>query len=380
MNVTIGKTIQQLRKQKGLSQQELAESLNISRQAISKWELDQTLPDLQTLVMLSELFDVSITYMIGVEEKNEQIVPITYPQMQTIVDNMQKQNKKRTLFELFLITLLIGCMFFMNMRIASSQIKPALNPQNMSQNILKETYYQNDHLSDLLFYGNQDQTSTYFEVSSYDLDNWLVTLDYQIVLKQYSKTTEIYATFNDDLVLPFEKVSDQTFKLTQTIPLNDYFVTLSFVDKNTTRQEKLNNTNYLTHAIYSQIYLYVPFEDGKLQLNELVYQPDFSQTNNPILYKGTLDGTLTIRLFDKNNRYLTDRIDLDMSKSSIQTLNKAFPINEEIYITLEYTIPLQLDNVSGKIERTLGYDENNSKSYFIIKDDSQRYDICFKAN
>ena len=41
-----------LRKQKGLSQEELAEQLGVSRQAVSRWELGQTLPDIVNLVQL----------------------------------------------------------------------------------------------------------------------------------------------------------------------------------------------------------------------------------------------------------------------------------------------------------------------------------------
>ena len=44
MNISIGKRIQTFRKQKGMSQQDLSDFLGITRQAISKWELDQTLP------------------------------------------------------------------------------------------------------------------------------------------------------------------------------------------------------------------------------------------------------------------------------------------------------------------------------------------------
>ena len=65
-----------LRKQKGLSQEELAEQLGVSRQAVSRWELGQTLPDIPNLVQLCELFGVSADYLVKDEEqtvtKNEQ--------------------------------------------------------------------------------------------------------------------------------------------------------------------------------------------------------------------------------------------------------------------------------------------------------------------
>ena len=50
----------QLRKRKGLSQEELADKLGVSRQAISRWETGTVLPDADNLLRISELFDVSI--------------------------------------------------------------------------------------------------------------------------------------------------------------------------------------------------------------------------------------------------------------------------------------------------------------------------------
>lgn len=53
-----------LRAQYGYSQEALAEKLHISRQAISKWELGITLPEIENVVVISEFFDVSIDYLL----------------------------------------------------------------------------------------------------------------------------------------------------------------------------------------------------------------------------------------------------------------------------------------------------------------------------
>lgn len=57
--MTIGSTIQALRNAAGLSQEELAGQLGVSRQAVSKWELGKATPDTASIVALSELFHVS---------------------------------------------------------------------------------------------------------------------------------------------------------------------------------------------------------------------------------------------------------------------------------------------------------------------------------
>lgn len=59
-NISVGKQIAHLRKQKGLTQEELAEKLKLTAQAISKWENGHTVPETTLLPALAELFDCSI--------------------------------------------------------------------------------------------------------------------------------------------------------------------------------------------------------------------------------------------------------------------------------------------------------------------------------
>lgn len=77
--MTFGEKLQALRKQKGMSQEQLASQITVSRQAISKWELDNSLPDTENVIQLSEIFDVSIDYLLkdNVQNIKENLVPIT---------------------------------------------------------------------------------------------------------------------------------------------------------------------------------------------------------------------------------------------------------------------------------------------------------------
>ena len=60
MDMTIGKRIAIFRREKELKQDELAEMLNVSPQAISKWENNQTCPDISLLPRLAEIFGVTV--------------------------------------------------------------------------------------------------------------------------------------------------------------------------------------------------------------------------------------------------------------------------------------------------------------------------------
>lgn len=53
-----------LRKQKGLSQEELANCLNVSRQTISKWEVGDSTPDMEKLIAISDLFEISLDELV----------------------------------------------------------------------------------------------------------------------------------------------------------------------------------------------------------------------------------------------------------------------------------------------------------------------------
>lgn len=68
METTLGKRIGMLRRQKGLKQEELAAALGISPQAVSKWENDQTCPDISLLPKLARLLGISVDELLSGEE------------------------------------------------------------------------------------------------------------------------------------------------------------------------------------------------------------------------------------------------------------------------------------------------------------------------
>ena len=70
-NMILAEKIMKLRKQKGWSQEELALRLNVSRQSVSKWESMTSLPDLDKIIKLSELFGVSTDYLLKDEIEEE---------------------------------------------------------------------------------------------------------------------------------------------------------------------------------------------------------------------------------------------------------------------------------------------------------------------
>lgn len=64
----LGETIYRLRMERGLSQEDLADQLEVSRQSISKWENGSSVPELEKLLKLSDLFEVTLDALVGREE------------------------------------------------------------------------------------------------------------------------------------------------------------------------------------------------------------------------------------------------------------------------------------------------------------------------
>ncbi len=97
--LTLGQRIAMRRKLLGLSQEALAEQLAVSRQAVSKWESDATVPEIDKLISLGKLFDVSVGWILGVE--SEPTAVFSEEQLKTVEELIAKYHtpKKRTVLE-----------------------------------------------------------------------------------------------------------------------------------------------------------------------------------------------------------------------------------------------------------------------------------------
>ncbi len=119
---TLGTKLSRLRRSKGYSQQELADKLGVSQPAYHKWETDHSTPDLETLLKLSRVFEVDLSYLTeegsnliannqfegsNIVANHQHVINMHSPElMEIIIDNQKKimeiaatQNK---LFELLI--------------------------------------------------------------------------------------------------------------------------------------------------------------------------------------------------------------------------------------------------------------------------------------
>ena len=88
----LSKNLKIFRKRKGLTQENVAEALNVVRQTISKWEKGISVPDADMLIKLAEILDVSVSELIGsdvTDEKNEDMIAV---ELARVVEQLASRN------------------------------------------------------------------------------------------------------------------------------------------------------------------------------------------------------------------------------------------------------------------------------------------------
>ena len=99
-----GEMISKLRKEKGLTQKDLAELLNVTNKAVSKWECGKNFPDLALLQPLAEMLDTTVSDLLGVEQ------PITNDTIAVLsaISQQEKRSIKWSLYEFLIMVAIVS--------------------------------------------------------------------------------------------------------------------------------------------------------------------------------------------------------------------------------------------------------------------------------
>lgn len=246
--MTLGQRIQELRKQTGMSQEKLGEALGVSRQAVSKWEGDNGIPELDTLIAMSRLFGVTIGQLLGVEEpEQDKGEPKTHTarldekQVEEILRRYVKQTRQTqqksavrregvaaAVCILALAVLLVGWKFsgihttIGNLNSRLSYMDSRLS--DLSNQINSMEY----RIQDILAEQNNPLSSLDSTVTAFDLEAETVTLSLSATLKTYAPGTQIQFVLNwtDEEKGTGQVVSDWVdgpgFETGVELPMNDY--------------------------------------------------------------------------------------------------------------------------------------------------------------
>ena len=114
-----------LRKQKGLTQMELAEKLNVSRQAISRWEVGAAVPSTDNLKVLGDLYEVPVDYLL-----NDELDNISKPKEET-QEQISNEQKKGVFVPRRIVFISIAVVLVLLAVIISSVIVPNQNKEDI---------------------------------------------------------------------------------------------------------------------------------------------------------------------------------------------------------------------------------------------------------
>lgn len=341
--MSIGKKLLSLRKQEGISQQDLASYLHVSRQTISKFEHDMSLPDMDMIMKICEYYQIPLNELLGIENSTNDTTEL-YNQIQLVADNIQKNNKRSKILNFILIMICVislGLSLFMVTRIHYYEnIYQSYIDGNQNRSyftVVNEIKNDNQ----LFIEGND---VTFMEVSKYDLENKKMTLNYQLTLRSFTKDTtvdiEFISTAMDEQKYRYtlEKKNSHTFVFNKEIPLKDYNQVYLYINDgngNVITEDIGNNSNccYLRHIVEEISYVYIPLDqNNQLIRNQIVFDP--THVRDYLNIEGNFKiGSLIIQMYKEDGTCLLD-IGVPMNEKKVMTLKEDMPMNENIYISI----------------------------------------------
>jgi len=113
-----------LRKNKGLSQEELSIKLHVVRQTVSKWESGLSVPDAEMLITISEIFETPVNEILGesIEEKEKNDLKVISEKLEVINEqlSMHKKQKRKRIVNFLIIADLCLILFFILLAVLGS--------------------------------------------------------------------------------------------------------------------------------------------------------------------------------------------------------------------------------------------------------------------
>lgn len=242
--MSVGKRIQLLRKKHNLTQQQLADQLSVSRQAISKWESDFNEPDIRTLIALSYIFEVSVDELVGKEDKKREEDPVVF---QDLSEQMLKTNKKNHTLLIFLtsfviVFILIFLICPMMSYVEFNHTEEIKRQTNISESLEKSKWMVIDFNAELKECNLQEQTIRMS--GQLDLQNDFIEEKDKTLIFTYDDQSQaelkIFESPNNDLyenlfmfdqIIPAKNIESMRIKVGKeerdfgkiSCPISDYF-------------------------------------------------------------------------------------------------------------------------------------------------------------
>ena len=233
----IGKFILQLRQEKNLSQSDLANLIPVTRQAVSRWEKGQSIPDSSTLLIISKIFDVSINELLNGERfKKEEPKKLEKIALDMIdKNNSQSKKFKRVLLFMVLIILLLSFSFLAYYFINSYNTITVYKIEGENKNFTMQNG---------IFISTKQKT--YFRLGKLIYNNNIEVKNVRLYYKNGNKEKTIF------------KDSDADILITDYYGYNEFFP-----------YEDIN-------SIVKKLYLEINYNNNKVEILKLKVKKDFA--------------------------------------------------------------------------------------------------------
>lgn len=175
--MSLGKRINSLRRDQKLSQEYVAEKLNVSRQAVSKWENDLSSPDTENLIALAELLEVDVEFL-ATGQITEDMDSEPLPEQEKVT-NAAKNSKDRT----WLWIILLSLSLLANVILFCFWQREKHSEELMHQLCTSAAYQAKEHFADFVHHGS-------------DASYWKGVADFRCFMQSYAL---LYGTDGDYL-------------------------------------------------------------------------------------------------------------------------------------------------------------------------------------
>lgn len=213
--MTLGESIQKLRKRNDLSQEQLAGLLHVSRQSISKWEADISIPEFDKLKSLCGIFHVSMDELVyGKENEEQAALEEKVAFLQDCISELQMKKP---------ITKRLKCLCIAVLIIAVISV---FSISSKIRNISYELDNVRNQIASLQVADNasqiQSELETDFIYENLDVENMKVDQTLHITLHEQKKDTKIWFVYKigeETTSVEAEEIEDMVYEVTQKLPI-----------------------------------------------------------------------------------------------------------------------------------------------------------------
>lgn len=376
--MNLGKTLQDLRKAKNISQEQMAEILNVSRQTISNWENSKSYPDILMLIKLCEIYKISLDDLL--KEDNELLNSI----------KKEKRNKNKIIITcisiiLILILTLTYFIFFKNsfqtINSTKKEIQMIIDNKDRFVEIIKSKQNNKDEMTDNYIKISDSELK---EITSYlDNNGYKYKTVYRFTNNHIESTDTIgYVLFNDIMKINYSKTTPFIFWPAECDIIEydnfDNFFEKDIIGKTPSSDNEIMISNVLANLIINNG---VETSNGNYKpssYKEIIDNKDIYYFGN---HKVKIVGIINYDLSKFNEMKKISWEDLNHELETYDTLNYEFTLKKrniynKIYVSKNFISNLRYKNIDSSNEI---WQKNITRTgILVIENDKKKLTKLFK--